>query len=94
MLPQKGNVTSWDSLTGLSWNSPLDGDPAISGASWTDFYGGMCVVLVGDQYYMYDTMGNDNYSVGLLTAPVPEPATMAFMGVGLVATVLLRRKRR
>lgn len=75
MLPQRGNVTSWDSDDGLSWSSvPDSGDPPISGASWSDFYGGMCVVVVGDRYYMYDTIESDQYSVGLLIAPLLSPA--------------------
>ncbi len=69
-LPGHGDLTSWDSATGLSWDSPQAGSAPISGASWSDLYGGMCVVAVGDRYYMYDTMDSDNYSVGLLVASV------------------------
>jgi parallel beta-helix repeat protein len=73
-LPGDGDLTSWDSATGLSWNSPEAGNAPIVGASWPDFYGAMSVVVVGDRYYMYDTMNSDNYSVGLLIAP-PVPPT-------------------
>jgi hypothetical protein len=72
-LPGDGDLTSWDSATGLSWNSPAAGNAPIVGASWSDFYGAMSVVLVGDRYYMYDTMDSDNYSVGLLIAPLAPP---------------------
>jgi hypothetical protein len=72
-LPGQGSLTSWDSATGLSWNSPEAGDAPISGASWSDFYGGLCVVVVGNSYYMYDTINNDQYSVGLLIASLPSP---------------------
>jgi hypothetical protein len=90
-LPSQGYVTSWDSATGLSWNSAEAGSAPISGASWSDFYGAMSVVIVGNQYYMYDTMNSDNYSVGLLTAPVPEPATICLLSLGALG--LMRRKR-
>jgi parallel beta-helix repeat protein len=72
-LPGDGDLTSWDSATGLSWNSPQAGNAPISGASWSDFYGALSVVVVGDRYYMYDTMNSDNYSVGLLIAPLVPP---------------------
>jgi parallel beta-helix repeat protein len=72
-LPGDGDLTSWDSATGLSWNSPQAGNAPIVGASWSDFYGAMSVVVVGDGYYMYDTIDSDNYSVGLLIAPLGPP---------------------
>jgi len=85
-------VTTWDSATGLAWNSAEAGDPPISGAAWSDFYGGMSVVTVGNEYYMYDTRDSDNYSVGLLTAPAPEPATLSLLALGGLALVRRRRK--
>jgi len=71
-FPGAGDVTSWDSSSGLSWNSPEAGDAPILGALWTDFYGAMSVVVVGGNYYMYDTMAGDNYSVGLLISGPPS----------------------
>jgi len=49
-------------------------------------------VTVGNEYYMYDTRDSDNYSVGLLTAPAPEPATLSLLALGGLA--LLRRRRK
>jgi hypothetical protein len=72
-FPAAGDVTSWDSNTGLSWNTPQAGNAPISGASWSDFYGAMSVVLVGNKYYMFDTRSSDNYKVGLLIAPLVPP---------------------
>ena len=70
-LPGHGDVTSWDSATGLSWNSDEPGSAPIVGASWSDLYGAMSVVVVGNQYYMYDTLESDNYKVALLIAYLP-----------------------
>jgi len=103
-LPGDGDVTSWDSDSGLSWSSTEPGNAPISGASWSDFYGAMSVVTVGNEYWMYDTMDNDNYSVGLLTAPIPvdsapipEPAAAMVWLLGAVALLCcaaVRRRRR
>ncbi len=97
--PTAGSVTSWDSATGLAWSSALAGDPTLAGASWSDFYGGMAVVLVGNEYYMYDTMKANEYSVGLLKAPagvppIPEPLTMAGLALGLGSLATYIRRRR
>lgn len=92
-LPAHGDLTSWDSATGLAWNSTEAGSAPISGAAWADLYGAMCVVTVGDQYYMYDTLNSDNYSVALLTAPAPEPVTLALVALGGVGMLLKRRRK-
>ena len=66
-------LTSWDSDTGLSWASTEADNPPINGALWSDFCGAMCVAVVGDKYYMYDTIAGDHQSVGLLIAPLGLP---------------------
>jgi hypothetical protein len=80
-LPLAGDVTSWDSATGLNWNSPAAGNAPIVGASWSDFYGAMSVVVVDGRYYMYDTMRSNEYNVGLLIAP-PAPPTQVWVDDG------------
>ena len=73
-FPGGGDLTSWDSDSGLSWTSPESGNAPINGIVWTNFYGAMSVVDVVGQYYMYDTIDSDNYSVGLLIGTY-APAT-------------------
>jgi len=86
-FPGGGDVTSWDSATGLNWNSPEAGDPPITGAAWSDFYGAMSVVVVGNSYYMYDTIDDDQYTVGLLKAPFASSEEAGIEGAKQVPSI-------
>jgi len=71
-------------------SSGMDGDTTQDGSGYHEFHVAQAGAEGGNSIAAGETLTFN--STGTITAPVPEPATMGLLGLGLVGLVLRRRK--
>ena len=85
------DFTGAATASGLTWT--INGTPfqLFSASPGTGFFG----VISTDAFTTVDvSSANEIYSLDNLTYAVPEPATVAFCGFGLLSLIVLRRRGR
>ena len=82
-LRQEGSNDLWENMLGVDVAAGLDPDTEYTVAVWFN--------AVRDATTVWDSNGGANYVADFQTTPIPEPATLALLGLGALA-LRLRRK--